>query len=239
MIASLPMYDVAELRDATDTLWGAIRDAIRKRGGDAPETLDRLSNNRDVWTSKDLVLSQTCGMPWRLGLHRHAQLVGTPDYGVEGCPPGYYCSVIVVRESDSRAYLGEYASAVCAYNSHDSQSGFAAWEGTEFDAMQQTGAHADSIVAIANGNADIAAIDAVTWRIAKRYQSEAAELRVLGLTKPTPGLPFITSPTADAELIYNATADAITNLDPTIRRALGLVGLVKIPNTKYLAIPGV
>ena len=236
MIASLPMYDRPELRAETDALWNAIRDAIRARGGDAPDGLDRERKNHAVWTDPALVLSQTCGMPWRLGLHRAAQLVGTPDYGIEGCPPGYYCSAIVVRSDDPRASRSEFASGICAFNAPDSQSGFAAWKSFEFAKWHEAGAHAASISAVAGGVADIAAIDAVTWRLAVAHQPEAAKLRVQEWTTPTPGLPFITAQGQDSDLLFEAVTEAIEAVGPTVRDALGLVGFVRIPSEDYLAI---
>lgn len=235
MIASLPMYDRVELREATDVLWVAIRDAIRSRGIDAPEALDRAREAASVWTDPALVLSQTCGMPWRLGLRKKAQLVGTPDYGVTGCPPGYYCSVIVVRADDPRSSDAAFRDGICAYNARDSQSGFAVWEGAPFREWLCTGAHVDSIKAVANGSADIAAIDAVTWRLTKRHDPEAKALRVLRETKPTPGLPFITSLNQDAALLAEAVSDAVENLAEPVRDALTLRGFVQIPAAAYEA----
>ena len=175
-------------------------------------------------------------MPWRLGLHAQTQLIGTPDYGVEGCPTGYYCSVIVVRSDDPRRNRADFAEGTCAYNANDSQSGYAAWEGAEFEQWLQSRAHVESIKAVAEGRADIAAIDAVTWRLAQRYDAEAKTLRVLERTRPTPGLPFITSKMRDAQILADAVTEAIANLEPSVRDALGLAGFVQIPAADYLAV---
>lgn len=236
MIASLPMYDVPELHRETDALWASIRDNIRKSGRDAPDTLNRDITCEQAWTDPNLILSQTCGMPWRLGLHHHAQLVGTPDYKIEGCPPGFYRSVIVVRKHDQRTSLDGFARAACAFNARNSQSGFAVWQSRQFTLWKETGSHSNSIVQVANGDADIAAIDAVTWRLAQRYQAEASQLRILHITKPTPGLPFITSQTQDAAFLFAATKKAIDDLDDAIRQALGVFDFVKIPSSKYHAV---
>lgn len=236
MIASLPMYDRPELREQTDALWSAMRDAIRARGKIAPETLDRETETANVWRDPALILSQTCGMPWRLDLHTKAQLIGTPDYDVTGCPPGYYCSVIVVRADDPRETRAEFAKSTCAFNARDSQSGFAAWEETEFATWLQSGAHTESIKAVANGKADIAAIDAVTWKLAQRYDLEAAMLRVMETTKPTPGLPFITAKAQDSNALAEAVSEAIVSLDTVTREALSLTGFVRIPSADYLAV---
>jgi len=236
MIASLPMYDRPELRCETDALWSAMRDAIRAKGIDAPDTLERNRETQLVWGDPSLVLSQTCGMPWRLGLHTRTQLIGTPDYGVPECQPGYYCSAIVVRADDPRDTLSEFSSGICSFNAKDSQSGFAAWEGAEFKRWFHSGAHVASIRAVATGEADIAAIDAVSWRLSQRYDPEASALRVLKTTRPTPGLPFITSKSQNASALAEAVTQAIMHLGQPMLDALGLVGFVQIPSADYMAV---
>jgi hypothetical protein len=70
------------VRAATDALWAALRDAMRHRGLPAPEALARDAAH---WTDPNLALSQTCGMPFRLGLHARVTLLGPFDFGLEGC----------------------------------------------------------------------------------------------------------------------------------------------------------
>jgi hypothetical protein len=61
-VASLPMYDLPELREATDELWRALAARLQNRGIDAPVTLERDETNLDaVWSDPRLLLSQTCG----------------------------------------------------------------------------------------------------------------------------------------------------------------------------------
>ena len=103
MIASLPMYDRPDLAHQTAALWELIRDALRAEGVAAPDTLTPAPADLfQHWQVPDLVLSQTCGFPYRTRLHGHVTLIGTPDYGLEGCPPGHYRSVIVARGDDVR-----------------------------------------------------------------------------------------------------------------------------------------
>ena len=95
MIASLPMYDRPELRAETDRYWTLIQEELAARGVDAPEALLRDGALMPQWESPDLILSQTCGFPYRARLHGRVALVGTPDFGNEGCAPGYYRSVLI------------------------------------------------------------------------------------------------------------------------------------------------
>jgi len=233
------MYDLPELRGATDRLWAAIAGRLRAAGIAAPDALDRTTDPWTLWQAPDLLLAQTCGLPYRAVLHRKVALVGTPDYALQGCPPGYYCSVIVVRAGES-GNPARYAGARLAYNEALSQSGWAAplaWagpRGLNFGPLVQTGAHAASARAVAEGRADIAAIDAVTWRLLKRHDPLARALREIAHTEPTPGLPLITAATQDRQPIASAVATAIATLPRADAAALGLAGLVQIPGEAYL-----
>lgn len=242
MIASLMMYQRPELIGAHDRFWALIRDNLARVGVDAPVTLSQTAEEFSVWTDPELVLSQTCGMPYRTTLHDRVQLVGTPDYGLDGCAPGYYRSAIVVRADDPRADLVNFADATFAYNQTISQSGYAApyWHararGMWFENRHQTGAHLKSARAVATGQADIAALDAVTWRNIGRFEGFAKDLRVLDWTDPTPGLPLITAPRHNASAVFDTVQQAIRDLSAKDATDLGLKGIVRIPKAEYLAL---
>jgi hypothetical protein len=230
------MYDWPEVRGATDALWAALRDALRARGVAAPEALSRDATH---WTDPDLVLSQTCGLPFRRGLHARTTLVGAPDHGLEGCPPGFYRSAVVVRADDPRQAPAAFAGARFAYNAEDSQSGWAALVEAlgplDPAAGLRTGAHRASVVAVAEGRADVAANDAVSWRLAEAWEAAAARLRVLAWTRPTPGLPYITAAGRDAAAVAAAASAGVAALDPASRQALGgLEGFVALRAGDYL-----
>lgn len=244
MIAALPMYDPPSLQAANDRLWALIRDALRARGMAAPEGLRRGDDDLwPLWTAPDLVLAQTCGFPYRARLHGQVTLVGTPDYGVPGCAPGHYCSVIVVRADDPRDGAAALDGAALAYNDALSQSGWAAaqdWAaqaGIALRAGPRTGAHRASLRAVAEGRADVAAIDAVTWDLLAGLEPARDGLRVLARTVPTPGLPLIAAAGADDAATRAAVAEAIAALAPQDRAALRLRGIVAIPAAAYLAVP--
>src|SRR5215216_8142633 len=64
MVASLPMYDLPEIEQATNTWWRGLAKAFRREGiADVPDNLWRCASFREVWTRDDLLLSQTCGYP--------------------------------------------------------------------------------------------------------------------------------------------------------------------------------
>lgn len=236
MIAALPMYDRPEIRGATDAFWGHIRDALDQVGLAAPKTLTRDGDLWAIWQDPRLVLAQTCGLPFRLRLHDKVALVATPDYGLPGCPPGYYNSVIIARPGPLPAH------PCLAINDPLSQSGWSAlvsWLTSQkmaYGAVMVTGAHTASALAVAEGRADLAAIDAQTWRLMLRHTPLAPTLEI-ARTPPTPGLPLITALAHAPDSIAQAVAQGAAALAPAHRAALDLKGIVQIDKAAYLALP--
>ncbi|WP_377070274.1 phosphate/phosphite/phosphonate ABC transporter substrate-binding protein [Roseovarius ramblicola] len=233
------MYDRPETAAANDRLW----QGVRTRLGEGPERLTREGDLWDHWQSPDLLLSQTCGLPYRSRLYDKVNLVGPPVCDLPDCPPGHYYSVFVARRDDPRDDPREFAGAVLAYNDALSQSGWAApqaWaaeRGFAFTETLRTGAHAASARAVAEGRADIAALDALSWRFMARTDRFARDLRVVGRTDPTPALPWITAATRDPAPIRAALSAALAAMTREDRDTLGISGLARIAPEAYLALP--
>lgn len=230
------MYDRSELRAQTDALWSAISGALRAQGIDAPERLTRDRDPWEVWQNPDLILAQTCGLPFRARLHGRVTMVATPDYALPGCPPGHYNSVLIARD----AALTDRPRV--AVNDPLSQSGWAALHGWARDSalplgpVTLTGSHAASASAVGDGRADLAAIDAQTWRQLVRFDRADPALEI-GRTAPTPGLPLITAATRDPIPIRAALVAALADLPDATLRALDLRGVVEIGASAYRAVP--
>jgi ABC-type phosphate/phosphonate transport system substrate-binding protein len=174
-----------------------------------PDEFDFLA----LWQHPGLLLAQTCWGPMEQGLAERVAVVGQPSYeGIEGGQGIFYSSAIVMRNSargvqapgDGRAVipLDLIRGKRLAYNSLDSMSGIIALardleamgEGLAiFSARIETNAHRASIAAVAEGRADVAAIDCRSWSIAQRHEPKAAAVRVVGWTARRKGLPMITS----------------------------------------------
>ena len=244
MIASLGMYDRPETAGANDALWSLIRDGLRARGIPAPQTLTRGDLAYwPAWQSPELLLSQTCGLPFRARLHPHVTLIGTPDLGVGGCAPGYYRSVLIARQDDPRTSEAEFSTARLAINEPQSQSGWAAVHqhfvdlGLSISPAVFSGSHRASALAVARGQADFAALDAVSWELMTRHDGFASRLRVFGHTRPTPALPLITAQSTQCDALFDSVSQAISALTAAHRHTLCLQGLTRIPATVYLALP--
>lgn len=243
MIASLPMYNRPELIAEINLFWDLIREGLTRAGIKSPSKLDQNADLFETWLHPELVLSQTCGLPYRLKLHGQTTLVGTPDFGLTGCPPGYYQSLFLVRRNDERKKLIDFSDTVLAYNEKGSQSGYAApqteahSQGFEFTKLFQSGAHELSARLVAEGSADITAVDAVSWRYMDHFDDMSADLKILAKTTPTPGLPFISARGARQPELFKAIEIALQKMPRTAKQRLGMQGLVHIPAEEYLSVP--
>ena len=98
-IASLPWYDLPEIRWARDALWSAISRELRQQGWRAvPESLEASEQYEEHWACNGLLLSQACGYDVLFGHAERLQIVATPCFSAPGCEGPMYSSHIVVRE---------------------------------------------------------------------------------------------------------------------------------------------
>lgn len=237
------MYARPELDSAHAQLWSCLHARLTAQGIKAPKNLRQAGSEVELWEDPELVFSQTCGMPYRTRLHGKVRLIATPDYGLEGCPNGYYRSAIIIRADDARRTLDQFALARLAYNMAHSQSGFAsiyahvAPFGFWFPTRVESGGHLNSARMVADGLADIAAIDAQTWRLIQRFEAFTDQLRVLAWTEPTPALPFITGAAQDAAAVRACLRLALDDMPSADLATLDIKGVVEIPHRDYMAVP--
>ena len=237
MIATLPMYDRPETQAANDRFWALIHAYLP----DAPELLTRDGYH---WLDPDLVLSQTCSLPYRTGLQDSVLIIATPVHNLD-CTAGYYFSVVLVRASDHRTDITDFSGAQLAINGPVSQSGWAAIDalakdaGVRFSTIIETGSHQESARAVAEGRADICAVDAVTWTMIERWDAFASDLRILCQTSPTPALPYITAMGHDPRPLQEALVNAVGSLTPEDQDLLCLIDVTHIPSDQYsnMSIP--
>lgn len=239
-VASLGMYDHPAQAWANEALWAAIARGLRDSGIDASDTLDRRPVEA-VWRDPELLLAQACGLPLVADPDLDLIVVAVPSYAVDGCEPGRHLSRIVVRADDPAGTPGDLCNRVAAVNALLSNTGanlLHATLGNMFAATVVTGSHRASIAAVAEGAADVAAIDAVTFAAIARYEPEAvAGIRILADTRSVPALPFVTarrtSPSTRAAL---REALVVAARDPALseaRDALFLTDIVPASGQRY------
>jgi ABC-type phosphate/phosphonate transport system substrate-binding protein len=235
MLASLPMYDMPEIRSATDRFWKALSERLG-----ATATLARPNDYQRVWRDPDLVFSQTCGYPLTHEFRDQLIYVATPHYNAYGCQGPLYCSIIFAHEKKP---LEEFRNARAAINNRDSMSGMLALKlaiapyskRRRFLAtVTETGSHIDSLEAVSAGAADICAIDAVTVQLLRRYRPRLLEsLNEIARTPQVPGLPYVTR-CGDVVQIQKALQSLMVDRDmEPVRETLLLCGLTVMSKNAY------
>jgi len=218
MIASLPMYDFPEAREATDQWWAGIA-----RHAGLSIGLTREGDYAAPWRDPALVFSQTCGYPFTHEFQGKLKLVATPHYACDGCEGPNYCSFIFAREKQP---LAAFRGSRAALNGHDSMSGMLALKlifaplaekGRFFASALVTGGHRKSLMAVRDGAADVCAIDAVCVAMVKRYEPGLLEgLWEIGRSPSVPGLPYVTI-AGDVAALRRAISAALA--DPGLAEA--------------------
>ena len=245
------MYDFEEVRGAHEVLWNSIARKLDRAGVEGvPAALDRSRRVHDLWTDPGLLLSQCCGADL---VGRYAEtltLVATPLYRAPGCDGCFYSSVVLVAEDSPAAELSDLRNAVCVVNSHESHSGANALRalvaplsrrGRFFSRIVTSGSHPASVAAVVRGDADIAAIDCVTYAHLERYRPSLLQgTRRLCYTARAPGIPFVTragSAPHRIRQLRNALLEAFE--EPEVRAAGAAVfigGVEVLPRSAYQRI---
>jgi ABC-type phosphate/phosphonate transport system substrate-binding protein len=187
------MYPFASVTWAWDEIWAAVH----RRAAWTPETLTWSGDVHARWYDSECLITHVCGGPFA-ALHRSdMHLVGAFALDIPEADDGHYRTVLL---SPHQRRLDEFvpADTHAVANSADSLSGWfsllamtvapgSEWPGR----VTFTSAHRDSVVALANGRADIASIDA--WSLAL-IAAEEPELiaglhrLALGPRVPTPAI---------------------------------------------------
>lgn len=250
-VASLPMYNPAEVPGASAALWSGFARHLRRAGiEDVPDRLLENPAIPDHWFSSDLLLSQTCGYPLTHVLKGRVQLVATPCYDAEGCEGSSYCSFVIVPVNSPAASPADLRGKRVAFNTPDSQSGMNTLRaliaplagGKKFFAeVIETGSHAASLAAVASGKADLAAIDCVSFGMFRRHgRGDTKAVRVLCRTDSAPNLPFITAGDASPDLIMRLRDGLRAAMaDPALtaaRQTLLLKDIMLLPESAYQPI---
>lgn len=236
-MAGLPMYDWPEVHDAINALWSAISARLGVAGVEAPVSPWRPVDAADLWSHPDLLVGETCGAQVAGEYRGRFEVLGVLDHAVDGCRPGYYRSVVVVRDDDPAVGLADLRGRTAVVNERQSQSGHAALvtevaplavDGRFFGSVVESGTHRMSIRAVADGRGDVATIDAVSWQLALDHEPAVDTLRILSWTEPLPAPPLVTGWANGGlrDTLVAAVGEALTLVDLDVREALHLYGFV-------------
>ena len=250
-IAALTMYDLPEIRAATDAWWAAVAKHLSSAGvEDVPAALSRDRLAHDLWRDPGLVLTQTCGYPLAHEQADHLTAITVPSYAAEGCGDGRYRSGFVVRSDDPAGTLADLRGRRAVANGANSQSGCNALRaavaplacaGRFFGEVQWSGGHRLSLAAVREGRADVAAIDGVTLALVGVHAApEMHGVRVLSWSAEAPALPYATRRGAAPDRVARLRDGILAAVrDPNAaaaREALLLQGMDPIDDVAYTPI---
>ena len=205
---ALPMYNNSPaLTEAGRALLRRVVQGLRAQGWAEPMALAEAGGDDlpAFWRAPDTLLSQTCGYPLVTQLAGDVDVLARPGFAIDGCEDHGYCSLIVVRDDDAIEDLADLQGQRLAVNSPDSHSGMNALrhrlapvaaprlkDGRFFAQVLRSGSHASSLALVQTGQADVCAVDCVSFAHLAEHRPEAVYgLRVLARTDQAPSLPWI------------------------------------------------
>ncbi|CAB4791299.1 unannotated protein [freshwater metagenome] len=243
------MYDFPEVQNSTEKLLTALVDALESCNETAHVQTPDSSVHAELmkmWRSKDMVLSQSCGLPYMEELHQFVNVIGTPTWTDVSDERGRYQTVIVVRESLGVSSIAEVGGLRPVVSNLQSLSGWCSLgvalsevttEPSFVQPFTQSGGHAKSLQMLQDDEADIASIDAATFRLLSRHRPTLVKnVRVIGYGPLVPATPFIVSKTCgvSTDKVRQAIEEAFQS--PSLQEALnhiGISGFVRLANSDY------
>lgn len=209
--ASLPMYNLPEMRAANAAFWDAMRQELARQGVEGiAGSLDFERKPVPVEIERDTVFTQVCGYPLQTIYKGQATLLGAPVYAAAHCDGATHAGIFVVHRDAKFERLAELKGCRFVYNSRHSNSGMnlprraladIARGAPFFSSITETHSQPSNIERIARGEADATCVDCVTYAFFCRHRPQLGEMtRVLAATPPSPSIPFVTSVATPADL---------------------------------------
>ncbi|WP_116084269.1 PhnD/SsuA/transferrin family substrate-binding protein [Tropicimonas sp. IMCC34011] len=217
MIAALPALAGAEAETAE--FWSLIRDHLREHAITAP---GELEDTRPVGVIGDehLLLAE---IPAHAYLSNRADLtlIGTFDRDIDGVPAGFSCRILLKRTSEETP-VGPVAATDASL--------------AEIFERRHSAAEtpAEAARAVAEGSADLAAMDVTEWRRIRHTDTDLAEkLEEVARSDALAGPALVTRQDRLAGALRIAIAAAVTSLPPETRTSLGISGLLGVTDAAY------
>ncbi len=202
--ASLPMYNLPEMRPFNAAFWSATRVELTRAGEEnLPSDLDFARPPVPPAIEAGTVFTQVCGYPLQTIFRDQAVLLGAPAYTAEYCVGATHRGVFLARADSRYNRLEDLRGCHFVFNSIHSNSGMnlprralaeIAGGGMFFARIDETHSQPGNIERVAKGEADATCVDCVTFAFFRRHRPELGRrLKVVGTTPPSPSIPFVTS----------------------------------------------
>jgi len=209
-----------------------------------------FESGKEILRDPLLLIGHTCGYPLMHGLQDYLTPVCVPVFDVPGSEGKYYASQLIVGIDSDIESLADCYQRVAAMNDTDSNSGMNLLRHaiaplnqgkSYFSTVRETGSHIQSFFDVAERRADIAAIDCVSYQlIVERWPDMAEQVRSIGFTEKTCGLPFVMPKSllgyVDKEDITAGLNSALLKLSGEYRDQLHLRGFEQAEIEDYQGI---
>ena len=203
---------------ANDRLWQAT---------EYPCDLSHDLNVASLWYDPDLLVTQACGLDLFLSA-APIEPVAAPVFDLD-CQAGMYFSYLV----------GDLNGSKAAVNSLSSRSGYSALlTMCTPQSLLVTGSHQASLVALKTGQAEVAAIDAVTWQIIERETpAMTSGLEIVARSAPATAPPFVVRRGVDGEPVFRRLRSAFdAPQSAAAKSALLIKDILAVQREDYLPI---
>jgi len=204
-----------------------------------------------VLRDRDLLIGHTCGYPLMMQLQDALMPICAPCFDVPGARGKYYTSQFIVPAESAIESLQQCRGKIVALNGKNSNSGMnvlrhaLAKLGARahyFAESLITGGHHASIEAVATNQAQLAAIDCVTYQLlADQDPGLISAVRVIGQSEQTCGLPLVVPVERFSQQGKEAWLDALNqglSRAPTAtRKTLHLERFESVELGDYQSIP--
>lgn len=214
------------------------------------ESKIRFDVDFDQLRNPNLLLGHTCGYPLMRFLRDDCQPFCVPLFDVDGCDGKYYSSHLIVPADSDIITLSECQNKIVGLNGYDSNSGMNVLRHAVsrlnpppvfFSKAIETGSHFNSLVAVANDQADIAAIDCVSFALIKdEWPDLVNKVRSIEFSERTCGLPFVVPDSGfnsdKKEQLLHALTLALSRLAEPDRNRLHLIGFEAVMPEDFQSI---
>ena len=248
---SLPMYNLAEMKEANLAFWMALRRRLEDRGIDV-EDVEFLSDSPAIPEDSraEQFFTQMCGFPLFKRHRGEYRMLASPIYDFAGCDGATHRAFFVVRAAEPAKKLTDMRGKIFGCNSLHSNSGMnlprleiakLAGERPFFSEVRITGTHATSLDWLADGRIDLCSVDCVTWGLISGYRPDAANrFRILAETGSSPTLPFVTSARTPEPIAAQMSIFLQDMMgDPAILEIKKALGLTRVTAPDIAAYEGI
>ena len=246
-IITCGMYSFTdELKLAWQQLFNILTELL-DAGSDREISL-RFDADQSLLLNPALLFGHTCGYPLMFRLQDRVSPFCVPVFDVPGSEGRLYSSRFIVGAKSGIESLADCRGKVAAINAPDSNSGMNVLRyaisgldpaGQFFSSVITTGGHRPSLAAVANRQADIAAIDCVSYQLIEDYKPDLVEqVKSIGFSVKTCGLPFVIpgSNGIDTGMLIDNLNRALALAPGSVREKLHLLGFEPVSLDDYQGI---